>query len=298
MTKKIKKTKSKAKTTKNGNWKVYPKETPMKEILDDMERDLTEEPYQEENFDDLGNEEIEEKKEKRERTSKGKEPKVIPDFTEEIETSLTDNLYEATKRDNGGGNSNGANQFFLDPRQALFWKKYTDPKSETFGNAYQSAISVGYSEGTSAQITTFKWYLEKCRRMGLLLKAEKVLEKTLETKHIKKKIGMFGPIIDPDTKEYVYEIDVTTLAIKNKVAMFVAERQGKDVGYSTRNELTGKDGKDLPTPILGGLPEEKKEETPTEEVKQIEAPKEVIETTQEEIPTPPGSILGDINPEN
>lgn len=287
MTKKIKKTKSKAKTTKNGNWKVYPKETPMKEILDDMETDLTEESYQEENFDDLGNEEIEEKKEKRERTSKGKEPKVIPDFTEEIEVSTTVRT-----------NPKGANQYLLDPRQALFWEKYTDRKGPTFGNAFQSALLAGYEESSATVITKQLWFTERLRRMNLLLKAEKVLEKTLETKHIKKKIGMFGPIIDPNTKEYVYEIDVTTLAIKNKVAMFVAERQGKDVGYSTRNELTGKDGKDLPTPILGGLPEEKKEETPTEEVKQIEAPKEVIETTQEEIPTPPGSILGDINPEN
>lgn len=287
MKKKTKKTKPKI--SKDGNWKIYPKETPMAEVIDDFEDSLDQDIYDEEKPG-------KENKEKKARETKGKEPKVIPDFTEEIETSLTENFQEEAKRDNGGGNSNGANQFFLDPRQALFWKKYTDPKSETFGNAYQSAIAVGYSEGTSAQITTFKWYLEKCRRMGLLLKAEKVMEKTLETKHIKKKIGMFGPIVDPTTKEYVYEIDVSTLAIKNKVAMFVAERQGKDLGYSTRNELTGKDGKDLPTPILGGLPKE--EINPGPEIKEIEAPKVEEVIPQEEIPAPTESILNGIIPEN
>lgn len=285
-TKKTKKTKPKI--SKDGNWKIYPKETPMAEVIDDMNESLNEDRYLEEGFDDLGNKEIEDKKENKEtraRETKGKEPKVIPDFTEEIEVSTSVRT-----------NPNGANQYMLDPRQALFWKLYNDPKAVNFGNAYQTAVEVGYSETSATQITTQLWFLEKTRRMNLLLKAEKVMEKTLETKHIKKKIGMFGPIVDPTTKEYVYEVDVSTLAIKNKVAMFVAERQGKDVGYSTRNELTGKDGKDLPTPILGGLPKE--EINPAPEIKEIEAPKVEEAIPQEEIPTPTESILNGIIPEN
>lgn len=278
MKKKTKKT-TKPKISKDGNWKIYPKETPMAEVIDDYEENLNQDIYERGDTPETGN------KETRTRESKGKEPKVIPDFTEEIEVSTSIRT-----------NPNGANQYMLDPRQALFWKLYNDPKAVNFGNALQTAIEVGYSETSATQITTQLWFLEKTRRMNLLLKAEKVMEKTLETKHIKKKIGMFGPIVDPTTKEYVYEIDVSTLAIKNKVAMFVAERQGKDVGYSTRNELTGKDGKDLPTPILGGLPKE--EINPGPEIKEIEAPKVEEVIPQEEIPAPTESILNGIIPGN
>lgn len=41
-------------------------------------------------------------------------------------------------------NPNGSNQYNIDPRQRYMWGLYVDPKSETFGNAYQSAIGVGY----------------------------------------------------------------------------------------------------------------------------------------------------------
>lgn len=291
MKKKTKKTKSKGKKTKDGNWKIFPKGTSTKEILDEMEEDYNQDSYLEEDFEDLGEGEIEEKKEKRTRETRGKEPKVIPNFLEEDEEEEIEKKERKT-------NPNGANQYLFDPRQNLCWKYYIDPKSETFSNAYQSALKAKYEDETAKQITLTKWFSEKTRRMNMLSRAEKVLENTLKTTHIRKKIGMFGPIVDPVKKEYVYEIDPATFGIKNKVAMFVAETQGKDAGYSKRTELTGKDGKDLPTPILGGLPEEKPEEKPTEEIKEVEAPKETIETTQEEIPTPPGSILGDIIPEN
>lgn len=285
MKKKSKKTKSKSYKTKNGNWKVYPEGATTEELLDDMEVD-----YQEEGLDDLGESEIEDKKEKRTRETKGKEPAVIPNFLEEDEI---EEIPEEKKK----SNPNGANQYFFDPRQNLCWKYYIDPKSETFSNAYQSALKANYEDETAKQITMTKWFSEKTRRMNMLSRAEKVLENTLKTTHIRKKIGMFGPIVDPVKKEYVYEIDPATLAIKNKVAMFVAETQGKDSGYSKRTELTGKDGKDLPTPILGGLPPEP--EVPKPEEKKEETVEVIVDPTPpEEIPTPPGSILGGIIPEN
>lgn len=40
----------------------------------------------------------------------------------------------------------------LNPRQALFIKLYTDRKSKTFGNAYQSAVAAGYSPETAKRI--------------------------------------------------------------------------------------------------------------------------------------------------
>lgn len=50
-------------------------------------------------------------------------------------------------------NPNGANQYLLDPRQIKCWEYYTNPKSETFSNAYQSAIRAGYENTTSLHIT-------------------------------------------------------------------------------------------------------------------------------------------------
>ena len=50
-------------------------------------------------------------------------------------------------------NPNKANQHKPDPRQQLFLAKYKDPKSKTFGNAYQSAVAVGYTEDYASSIT-------------------------------------------------------------------------------------------------------------------------------------------------
>lgn len=142
-------------------------------------------------------------------------------------------------------NPNGANQYTLDPRQNLCWKYYIDPRSDTYSNAKQSAIKAGYEEGTASQITTMDWFIAKLRRLNLLNKAEKVLEETIEIDHMRRKIGMFGPIKDPTTKEDIYEIDSSVLKIKQDSAKFVAERVGKNDGYSTRTEMTGADGEKL-----------------------------------------------------
>jgi len=45
-----------------------------------------------------------------------------------------------------------ANQHVSTPKQELFLDLYLDPKSATFGNAYQSALSAGYSEAYAKQI--------------------------------------------------------------------------------------------------------------------------------------------------
>ena len=147
-------------------------------------------------------------------------------------------------------NPNGANQYLNDPRQLLFWDFYLTPKSKTFSNAFQSAIKAKYRISTATQITTEKWFLDKLRRMNLLSKAEKVLEETLGVDHIVKTIGMFGPIKDRQTGKDLKEINPKILKVKQDTAKFVAERLGKKKGYSMRTEITGPEGKELPTPIL------------------------------------------------
>lgn len=123
-------------------------------------------------------------------------------------------------------NPNGANQYFLDPRQKLCWELYITPGTEYFGNAYQSAMKVGYTEGTAAAITTETWFQEKLRRLNMLGKAEKVLDKTLTYK-----------TTDEDGK-----VIVDLLRVQTDVAKHITKTLGKDEGYSERTEMTGKDG--------------------------------------------------------
>jgi hypothetical protein len=41
----------------------------------------------------------------------------------------------------------------LSPRQSSYLQAYSDPASTTFGNAYKSAVSAGYSHQTARNIT-------------------------------------------------------------------------------------------------------------------------------------------------
>jgi len=134
-------------------------------------------------------------------------------------------------------NPNNANQYVLDPRQKICWEYYINPKSETFGNGLRSAIKAGYEEGTASQITTFPWFVEKLRRLNMLSKAEKVLDKTLEYK--------------TETEDGKVQVDL--LRVQTDVAKHITKTLGKEEGYSERTELTGKNGNDLiPKPLLGG----------------------------------------------
>lgn len=137
-------------------------------------------------------------------------------------------------------NPYGSNQFVLDPRQKLCWDLYVNPKSETFHNAYRSAIKAGYEETYATQITTARWFIDKEKRLNLLNKAEEVLEDTLNmSTQTVKKVGDEEVIIE----------DPALIKIKQDSAKFVAERVGKHI-YSTRNELTGKDGEQIQINVL------------------------------------------------
>lgn len=119
----------------------------------------------------------------------------------------------------------------LDPRQILFLKYYLDPKSETFANAYQSAIKAGFSEEYAKTIVSreLDWVSESVRTEEMINKAEKNLKNAMDL-----------PLED-----------VNLGRMNLEASKFVASRLGKKK-WSERTELTGADGKDLPTPIYGG----------------------------------------------
>lgn len=140
-------------------------------------------------------------------------------------------------------NPNGANQFQMDPRQLKCWENYINPKSKTFGNGRQSAIEAGYEVDYADQITTVEWFKDKLRRLNMLSKAEKVLEKTLDYK----------------TEDDEGKVKTDLLRIQADVSKHITSTLGKNEGYSSRSELTGKDGVELPTPLLYALQSNKEE---------------------------------------
>lgn len=123
-----------------------------------------------------------------------------------------------------------ANQHTPDPRQALFLSYYIDPKSETFSNAYQSALKAGYEEEYAKVILNkdLDWLSESVKDMNLLHKAEKRLNQVLD----------FEPV-DEEGK-----IDNSLLANQMKAITLVAKGIGK-AKYSERSEVTGADGQPL-----------------------------------------------------
>ena len=126
-------------------------------------------------------------------------------------------------------NPNKANQYILDPRQKTCWEFYVNPNSETFGNATQSGVKAGYTFEYANDITSTEWFCEKLWRLNSVSTAEKTFKKLLDL-----------PIIDEHNR-----VDSGVARIQADLAKFLASTQGKDAGYSTRQELTGADGKDL-----------------------------------------------------
>lgn len=70
----------------------------------------------------------------------------------------------------------------LTPQQQSFLKAYLDPKSPTWGNALQSALSAGYSQEYSESITHQMpdWLAENLGKTKVVQKAQKNLELALE----------------------------------------------------------------------------------------------------------------------
>lgn len=115
----------------------------------------------------------------------------------------------------------------FDIRQKKCWEFYINPKSDSYGNAKESAIKAGYTVSSALQIKSTDWFKTRMRRLNLLSRAEKVLKKTLDMVTFDESTG----------KE-----QADLLRVQNDAAKFVAKTLGKDEGYSERTEVTGKDG--------------------------------------------------------
>lgn len=100
----------------------------------------------------------------------------------------------------------------------MFKEAYCNPESETFGNAYRSALAAGFSDEYASTITApskeVEWVAEIVRDYQMLSKAETVLKDTLEM----------------DASE-----DVGKLRVKQDSAKFIAKTLGRHK-YSERTE--------------------------------------------------------------
>ena len=112
----------------------------------------------------------------------------------------------------------------LSPQQSLFIQYYTNPKSETFNNAYRSALKAGFSDNYASQILykPYPWLME----VNSLIGDERRLKKAEEN---------FNEYQNLDIRNGGDKIDPAILANKMKVDFFLAERLNK-AKYSTRTE--------------------------------------------------------------
>lgn len=114
----------------------------------------------------------------------------------------------------------------FNPQQELFLKYLLDPKGSTFGNFLQSALKAGYAQEYAESISYQmpNWLADALGKSRMVSKAEKNLEIALE-----------GGLDDPERGKK---------EIQWKATDFTLSRLKKDV-YSERQEVTGRDGKDL-----------------------------------------------------
>ena len=132
----------------------------------------------------------------------------------------------------------GANGTTSDPREQIMWDIYVKGIQDGIENAYAAAVKAGYEDDTAKQITVRSWFLErkaKLKRKEMLSKAERNLDRILDLNY-EKEDG---------------EIKTDVLKVVSDVSKNITSTLGKDEGYSNRSEVTGANGKDLPTPILG-----------------------------------------------
>ena len=128
----------------------------------------------------------------------------------------------------------------LSPQQKLFLSLYTNPKSSSFGNAYQSALAAKYSKKYAENITDkdLTWLGENVGDTKLLKKAVKVLDDTLE-------------MDDYYESEHGSRRDPHLTKIKQDSAKFVASTVGKR-RFSTRSPMLDDEGNPIPIPIYAG----------------------------------------------
>lgn len=134
---------------------------------------------------------------------------------------------------NDNGKSSTKKRITLNPQQADFFTRYSDPRSDTFGNLKQSALEANFGKKYSEDISSKrpKWFTDWIEVFGghlkRLEKAEKVFDDILDTGHIVDAMGPFGPIINKKTNKPYQRVSTSILKLKGDTAEFLAETVGR-----------------------------------------------------------------------
>ena len=122
-----------------------------------------------------------------------------------------------------------ANKYIKDPRQDICWEIYLEMWMRGVPNGKKAALEAGYSETSSQNITNQPWFRERVAgltRKEFLTKAERNFGKMLDLNY--EKVDELGKT----------KIDVDVLRVVADISKTVATTLGKDVGYSTKSEVS------------------------------------------------------------
>lgn len=114
-----------------------------------------------------------------------------------------------------------ANQRILSPMQINFWSNYINKDLDTFGNAYKSAIVVGYTHESAKNVTRKEWFRHgESFYHELLSKAEEVLWEDLN-------MDIWEDIRYRGKKTGERRINPNLARIRSEIAKFVCLTIGK-----------------------------------------------------------------------
>jgi len=119
-------------------------------------------------------------------------------------------------------------------KQQKAWDHYIKTWREGKPNATEAGLVAGYTPKTAQNLSQFKWFKEKkdkLRRSKMMSNAERNLSRILNLDYKKMKL-----MPDGSTQE---GIDNDTLRIVADVSKTIVTTLGKDLGYSTKTEVSG-----------------------------------------------------------
>lgn len=122
-----------------------------------------------------------------------------------------------------------------DPRQDIAWEIYVKGWRDGRPNAREAGLQAGYALNTAINLPNLTWFKErkdKLRRSKMLSKAERNLSRILDMDYSKMRLR------DDGSEEEVVDKDI--LRVVADVSKSIVTTLGKDEGYSTKTEVSGK----------------------------------------------------------
>ena len=125
-------------------------------------------------------------------------------------------------------NKKDTSEYHFDLRQDIAWNLYTDQRSETFNNAYKSAVKAGFSDSTSRCIGSEQWWINKIKMLREMLPlAEEILMEDM-------KLEPREPMLI--NQQIEYKVNPQLRKIRNETGKFIASTVGR-AKYHTKTEI-------------------------------------------------------------